>query len=252
MVQEQGAELEFGHLDCFDVDKQPEVFEGSFLAELVNGTQVSVSEAIDDLRGKGIEPSNFVTQLNSTFELPDRGVTPNHDKRANGELVQRRFRLYQVLQQVGSKAISKEVFAILKSESTTLSNDAWAALSKYEYLNLDGELELIKSLQEFISYLKRHPTKKQTQKALAPNSPAPAALSIPDDACHYHADELRTLTVREMARIQSFPDNFEFRSKVTTGGKMRRYEVPQYTQVGNAVPPLLGRQLGIIIKSLSV
>ena len=55
-----------------------------------------------------------------------------------------------------------------------------------------------------------------------------------------------------MARIQSFPDNFEFRSKVTTGGKMRRYEVPQYTQVGNAVPPLLGRQLGIIIKSLSV
>ena len=68
MVQEQGAELEFGHLDCFDVDKQPEVFEGSFLAELVNGTQVSVSEAIDDLRGKGIEPSNFVTQLNSTFE----------------------------------------------------------------------------------------------------------------------------------------------------------------------------------------
>jgi len=81
-------------------------------------------------------------------------------------------------------------------------------------------------------------------------APAPAALSIPDDACHYHDHELRTLTVREMARIQSFPDNFTFRSKTTTGGQMRKFEVPQYTQVGNAVPPLLGYQLGLAIKKL--
>jgi DNA (cytosine-5)-methyltransferase 1 len=53
-----------------------------------------------------------------------------------------------------------------------------------------------------------------------------------------------------MARIQSFPDFFEFRSKITTGGKMRSYEVPQYTQVGNAVPPLLGRALGLVVKNL--
>ena len=84
----------------------------------------------------------------------------------------------------------------------------------------------------------------------AANQPAPAALSIPDDACHYHIDQLRTLSVREMARIQSFPDNFEFRSKVTTGGKMRRFEVPQYTQVGNAVPPLLGRALGLVVQQM--
>jgi DNA (cytosine-5)-methyltransferase 1 len=67
---------------------------------------------------------------------------------------------------------------------------------------------------------------------------------------HYHSKELRTLTVREMARIQSFPDNFVFRSKVTTGGQQRKFEVPQYTQVGNAVPPLLGRALGLSIKDL--
>lgn len=42
------------------------------------------------------------------------------------------------------------------------------------------------------------------------------------------------LSVREMARLQSFPDTFTFYSKVTTGGKARRREVPQYTQVGNA------------------
>ena len=78
------------------------------------------------------------------------------------------------------------------------------------------------------------------------DKPAPAALSIPDDCCHYKdtESELRTLTVREMARIQSFPDWYQIRSKVTTGGKMRKFEVPQYTQIGNAVPPLLGLALG--------
>ena len=53
-----------------------------------------------------------------------------------------------------------------------------------------------------------------------------------------------------MARIQSFPDWFEFRSKVTTGGKMRKFQVPQYTQVGNAVPPLLGKALGKVCKEI--
>jgi len=101
-----------------------------------------------------------------------------------------------------------------------------------------------------LDFLKRHPNKKQTQKALISDRPAPAALSIPDDACYYDEGELRTLTVRKIARIQSFPDAFTFKSKVTTGGKMRRFEVPLYTQVGNAVPPLLGFAIGRAVKNL--
>ena len=82
--------------------------------------------------------------------------------------------------------------------------------------------------------------------------PAPATLSIPDDACHYHESPStqRTLSVREMSRIQSFPDWFEVRSKITTGGKMRRFEVPQYTQIGNAVPPLLSISIGMVCKEI--
>ena len=97
-----------------------------------------------------------------------------------------------------------------------------------------------------------HETGKHKQEAMIASMPAPAALSIPDDMCHYQEDQdcLRTLTVREMARIQSFPDKFTFCSKATTGGKSRRFEVPQYTQVGNAVPPLLGRALGLIVQDL--
>ena len=116
--------------------------------------------------------------------------------------------------------------------------------------NDDLEYIQFNNRKKLAEYLGRHPTKKQTQKALDSNFPAPAALSIPDDACHYDFGELRTLTVREMARIQSFPDSFIFRSKVTTGGKMRKFEVPQYTQVGNAVPPLLGLALGKVVGEL--
>ena len=73
-------------------------------------------------------------------------------------------------------------------------------------------------------------------------------MTIADDYIHYNSP--RALTVREMARIQSFPDNFVFRSKITTGGQMRKFEVPQYTQVGNAVPPILGAALGSCISRL--
>ncbi len=94
------------------------------------------------------------------------------------------------------------------------------------------------------------PTKKHSQRALKEFEPAPAQLTIPDDLCHYDSEQPRTLTVREMARFQSFPDWFEFRSKVTTGGDMRKFQVPQYTQVGNAVPPLLGYHLAMNVKNL--
>ena len=64
-------------------------------------------------------------------------------------------------------------------------------------------------------------------------------MTIADDYISPWED--RTFSVREMARCQSFDDSFEFLGKRTTGGLQRRVEVPQYTQVGNAVPPMLAR-----------
>jgi len=74
------------------------------------------------------------------------------------------------------------------------------------------------------------------------NSQAPTITSIPDELVHYC--EPRILTVREHARIQGFPDWYEFKGKYTSGGKRRKQEVPRYTQVGNAVPPLFAEQIG--------
>jgi len=83
---------------------------------------------------------------------------------------------------------------------------------------------------------------------LKPNEQAPTITSHPDDMIHYC--EPRILTVRECARLQSFPDWFEFKDKYTTGGQLRKKEVPRYTQVGNAIPPLFGEQAGLILKGL--
>lgn len=90
--------------------------------------------------------------------------------------------------------------------------------------------------------------KKQVISVLDPEQPSRTLTTLPDDLLHY--SEPRILTVRENARIQSFPDDFEFRGKYTTGGERRTKECPRYTQVGNAVPPLLGEVLGILIGEL--
>ncbi|EIT7137980.1 DNA cytosine methyltransferase [Vibrio parahaemolyticus] len=88
-------------------------------------------------------------------------------------------------------------------------------------------------------------TKKQAITVLNADEPSKTLTTLPDDLLHY--SEPRILTVREMARIQSFPDNFDILGKYTTGGERRTQECPRYTQVGNAVPPLLGEALGFTI-----
>lgn len=84
--------------------------------------------------------------------------------------------------------------------------------------------------------------KKKALRVLDPDRPSPTITSMPDDLLHY--SEPRTLTVRENARLQSFPDWYSFQGKYTTGGHLRKKEVPRFTQVANAVPPLVARAIG--------
>ncbi len=94
----------------------------------------------------------------------------------------------------------------------------------------------------------RYNIKKHTIIPLDKNLKSPTITTLPDDYIHY--SEPRILTVREYARIQSFPDWFEFKGKYTTGGKVRTQEVPRYSQIGNAISPLFGEQCGLVLKQL--
>jgi len=78
--------------------------------------------------------------------------------------------------------------------------------------------------------------------------PSATITTLPDDMVHY--SEPRILTVRENARIQTFPDWFKFTGNYTTGTKNRKNECPRYTQVGNAVPPLFSEAIGRVLKDL--
>ena len=82
---------------------------------------------------------------------------------------------------------------------------------------------------------------KRNYNVLNPETQSPTVMTMPDDFIHYSA--YRALTVREMARLQSFDDAFVFQGKRSTGGDKRKVEIPQYTLVGNAVPPLMARAI---------
>ena len=88
-------------------------------------------------------------------------------------------------------------------------------------------------------------SQKRNYTVLNPSGQSPTVVTMPDDFIHYL--DYRALTVREMARLQSFDDSFVFQGKRQTGGEKRKSEIPQYTLVGNAVPPLMSRAIGNII-----
>ena len=89
-------------------------------------------------------------------------------------------------------------------------------------------------------------TKKGIRSRLDSNKVSPTMVTLPDDYIHPYFN--RILTVREMARFQSFDDSFEFLGKRTTGGDKRALETPQFTQVGNAIPPLLAKAIANEVK----
>jgi len=135
-------------------------------------------------------------------------------------------------------------------------------LTEHEYSNHSDHI--VKKFQYMIRHKgKIHEsmkTKKFSQRLLPrewdkKKGPTITATSLPDDYVHYM--QPRSLTVREWARLQMFPDWYQFFGKRTTGGLRRAgnpqkslfdRELPKYTQIGNAVPVELAKKIGLHFK----
>jgi DNA (cytosine-5)-methyltransferase 1 len=135
---------------------------------------------------------------------------------------------------------SSEFRTSQRSAYQRLINEGWPLLYNHESpRHSKGIQKRFRSIRRGSRHPRQNPTKKQTHLRLNPRRLANTITSIPEDSIHYRRD--RGLTVREMARLQSFPDWFEFKGPRGTGGERRAFEIPQYTQVANAVPPLLAQ-----------
>lgn len=97
-----------------------------------------------------------------------------------------------------------------------------------KYMDLPEEVRQILPFREDIF--------KDRLKRIVANKPCWTVIAHigMDGYMYIHPTECRTLSVREAARLQSFPDDFEF-----IGNQQETY-----VQVGNAVPPLLGKAIG--------
>lgn len=175
------------------------------------------------------------------------GSVPNQNQRNHQDKARARFRLYQYLM---SQGLSPNTLNIPAKEAEVVAREKLLKLLADVRLPAyapDGTV-LARTLEELIELLFELKTKKHSQRPLSWSKPSPTVVTLPDD--YVHPSEPRIFTVRELARFQSFPDAFEFRAKETTGSERRRIEVPQYSQVGNAVAPLVAYAVGKKFKDI--
>lgn len=222
----------------------------------------SIRDAISDLNGWGADVRgrnrDYLSALRQAEAVVRQGRTgrliqpPNQTPRRHTSRVITRFSFYRMLHRNG-------VDQRLLSRMSSVDPEGRKAMAKLVLSGIDLPVKLecagrptdlltIDSLDELVDLALRLVTRKHSQKVLSADEPSRTVVTLPDD--YIHPMESRIFTVRELARFQGFPDTFEFMGNETTGAHRRRLEVPQYTQVGNAVSPWQSYAVGRLLFEL--
>lgn len=184
---------------------------------------------------KGIGLTNSLEEAISDLLRIDEIVSPDTKSFSAG--------LYNPIQSNYQKLLRGKVESKIP-DSHRFAKHSEDTIRKFEFI-----LQYAEKNKTLSNELKeRFNLKKRTVIPLSGNRPTPTITTLPDDYIHYR--EPRIFTVREYARIQSFNDWYEFKGKYTTGGKRRTQEVPRYSQIGNAIPPLFGEQAGLVLNTV--
>ncbi len=190
---------------------------------------------VDFLVNKGIGLTNSLKDAISDLLRLNEVVSPDTKSFAAGT--------YNPIKSNYQKLMRKDAASCLP-DSHRFAKHNQETLAKFEFIlaNAEKNKTLSADMKEKFNL------KKRTIIPLSGDTPTPTITTLPDDYIHYC--EPRIFTVREYARIQSFNDWYEFKGKYTTGGKLRTKEVPRYSQIGNAIPPLFGEQAGLVLNKM--
>lgn len=214
----------------------------------------TVANALYGLKGTGSfskHDTSLASEYASNWKVlrkQSNSRLENHVIRQHSLKSQKRFRLYQWF--ASNKFDPKFLVKSAELDKSQIGKLIEQELGNIQYPVIDRlGIPLAKNKSEFIDLIDELRTKKHSQRVLSLDNPARTVVTIGDD--YVHPVEPRTFTVRELARFQGFPDLFVFRAKETTGGINRRNEVPQYSQVGNAVSPMLALAVGLVAKRVT-
>ena len=178
---------------------------------------VTIKEALDDLSGDDLVPCPDAPKFSSARYLPAKSS-------------------YGRLMRCGIRAGTIP-------DSHRFSKHGERVSSLYDAIHRHGIKGRVPR-----DFLLSHNTKTLKKVLLDPEGYSSTITTHPDETIHYKYS--RNISVREMARIQSFPDNWRIRGRYTLNGERRKLDVSRCAQIGNAIPPLMGRALGLAIREI--
>jgi DNA (cytosine-5)-methyltransferase 1 len=218
-------------LDFIGNNQEAHYYQPVDISKQYNGTAKKMKNLLKD---RSIDGKPLKTKGKTFAEWSKKG-------RLNGRFTKAKKPFY--VKSADALNNGEKVFDILHNHKT--SNQGEDVVKRLDIILREGDYKKAKSKLEKCGLS----TNKRNYNVLKPEKQSPTVMTIADDYIHYNSP--RALTVREMARLQSFDDSFVFQGKRSTGGNNRKTELPQYTLVGNAVPPLLARAVATeILKNI--